>query len=205
MKTKIFIILIILIALAVVGGVFWYQKGGIKSISNSTSTPIVERQFPGWCPGMLGLAVSPDGKTAYVSFSLDDALLAVGLSTFTITDSIDVSAAGNMMLQSESAALTPDGKKLYVSNFGTGNIMVVDTENKRVIKVLPIKPTPGVAITMSLDGSKAYISANDGAIYIINIVDDSYREKRGLTPFLMTPFLTPFLISSVLFSPKLSY
>lgn len=176
MKTKILIILICLIVLAGAGGVYWRQKGGTKPIANSTSTPVVERQFPGWCPGMLGLAVSPDGKTAYISFSLDDALLAVDLSTLTITDSIDVSAAGNMMLQSESAVLTPDGKKLYVSNFGTGNVMVIDTENKRVIKVLPIKPAPGVAITMSLDGSKAYISANDGAIYIINIVDDSYRR-----------------------------
>jgi len=176
MKKKILIILICLIGLSAAGGVYWYQKGGTKPIATPTPTPVVERQFPGWCPGMLGLAVSPDGKTAYISFSLDDALLAVDLSTFTITDSIDVSAAGNMMLQSESAVLTPDGKKLYVSNFGTENIMAIDTESKLVIKVLPIKPAPGVAITMSLGGSRAYISANDGAVYIINVVDDSYRR-----------------------------
>jgi len=176
MKTKILIILIILIVLGAAGGVYWYQKEGTKPIATPTPTPIVERQFPGWCPGMLGLAISPDGKKAYISFSLDDTLLAVDLSTFTITDSIDVSAAGNMMLQSESAVLTPDGKKLYVSNFGTGNIMVVDTENKRVIKVLPIRPAPGVAITISLDGNKVYISSDDGAVYIVNVADDLYRR-----------------------------
>jgi len=78
------------------------------------------------------------------------------------------------MLQSESAVLTLDGKKLYVSNFGTENIMVIDTENKRVIKVLPIKPAAGVAINMY--GNNAYISSDDGALYIVNVADDSYRR-----------------------------
>jgi len=135
----------------------------------------IESHFSGWAPSQLGLAITPDGKTAYIPFSLDDALLVVDLSTFIVTDSIDVSAAGNM-LQSQSAVLTPDGKKLYVSNYGTKNVMAVNTKNKRVEKVLPIKPLHAVAITTSRDGSKAYIPSEDGGLYIINTSDDSYRS-----------------------------
>jgi len=134
----------------------------------------IESHFSGWAPSQLGLAITPDGKTAYIPFSLDDALLVMDLPTFTVIDSIDVSAAG-MMLASSVASLTPDGKKLYVSNMGTKNVMAVNTENKRVEKVLPLDPKP-VAITTSRDGGEAYIPSQDGGLYIINTSNDSYRR-----------------------------
>ncbi len=121
------------------------------------------------------MAISADGKRAYIPFELDDALLVVDLTTFTVTDSIDVSTAGNM-LGSTAAVLTPDGKKLYVSNYLTKNVIVVNTENKRVEKVLPLNPLHAVAITMSPDKSKAYIPSEDGGLYIVNTSDDSYQR-----------------------------
>ncbi len=136
---------------------------------------IEERYFPGWAPGSLGLAITPDGKTAYIPFELDDALLVVNLSTFAIIDSIDVSEAGNMLL-STAAVLSPDGKKLYVSNYGTRNVMVVDTENNRIEKVLPLNPFHAVAIAISRDGSKAYAPSVDGGLYVINTSDNSYNR-----------------------------
>ncbi len=132
-----------------------------------------ERYFPGWAPASLGLAITPDGKTAYIPFELDDALLVVDLSTFAVIDSIDVSEAGNMLL-STAAVLSPDGKKLYVSNYGTRNVMVVDTENNRVEAVLPLNPFHAVAIAISRDGSKAYAPSVDGGLYVINTSDNSY-------------------------------
>lgn len=143
------------------------------------------RNFSGWAPGSLGLAVAPDGRTAYVSFALDDSLLVVDLWTFTVIDSIDVSPAGSMLFSS-TAALSPDGRKLYVSNGATKNVMVIDTVNRRVEKVLPLQPLSTVTITMSQDGSKAYIPSEDGGLYIINTSDDSYRR---------------ILIGGVLFGP----
>ena len=176
MKTKILIILVILIGLAAAGGVYWYQKEKTRWVAIPTSTPTVEKYFPGWTPGILGLAISPDGKTAYIPFELDDALLVVDLSTLTITDSIDVSPAGNM-LSSSAAVLSPDGKRLYISNEGAKNVMVVNTETKRVEKVLPIKPLHATAITISKDGSNVYLpSSEDGALYVINTSDNSYRR-----------------------------
>ena len=129
----------------------------------------------GWAPGNLGLAITPDGKTAYVSFSLDDSLLVVDLTKFTISDSIDVSAAG-IQLDSGPALLSLDGKKLYVSNYATKNVMVVDTSNKQVSKVLPLQPMFAVALAMSPDGSKVYVPCEDGGLYIVSTADDSYQR-----------------------------
>ena len=136
----------------------------------------------GWAPGSLGLAITPDGKTAYVSFSLDDSLLVVDLAKFIISDSIDVSAAG-IQLNSGPALLSLDGKKLYVSNYAAGNVMVVDTSNKQVSKVLPLQPG---ALAMSPDGSKVYVPRDDGGLYIVSTADDSYQR---------------FYIPGVLFGP----
>ncbi len=174
MKKKILIILIVLIVLAGAGGVYWYQKEKTKWIAIPTPTPTAGQYFPGWAPGILGLAITPDGKTAYISFNLDDVLLEVDLSTFTVTSSIDVSSAGNMLF-SNAAVLTPDGKKLYVANFGTKNIMVINTWNKRVEKVLPLRPLHATATAVSQDGSKAYIPSVNGGLYVINTSDDSYQ------------------------------
>lgn len=157
--------------------------------------PAVENYFQGWSPGALGLAITPDGKTAYISFEQEDTVLEVDLSTFTVIGSVDVSAAGNM-LTSSAAVLTPDGKKLYVNNGGTRNVMVVNTEDKRVENVLPLRPVHAAAIAISQDGSKAYVPSDDGAMFIINVADDSYQRVwvpgvcfRAATPSPSNPDL----------------
>ena len=130
----------------------------------------------GWAPGPMGLAITPDGKTAYVSFSLDDSVLVVDLTTLMVSDSIDVSAAG-IQLSSGAALLSPDGRKLYVANLAAGNVMVIDTMAKRVTKVLPLFPAWAKVMSLSSDGSKIYVpSADQGGLYVISIADDSYQR-----------------------------
>jgi DNA-binding beta-propeller fold protein YncE len=131
--------------------------------------------FQGWAPGPLGMAISHDGKKAYITFSLDDSLLVVDLTTFTITDSIDVSSAGTM-LNSGAAFLTLDDKKLYVANYSAKNIMVINTVSRRVEKILPLKPTYFAAICSSRDGSKIYFSSEDGTLSIVDTRDDSIQK-----------------------------
>jgi len=133
-------------------------------------------QFSCMTPGPLGLAITPDGRTAYISFSLEDSVLVVDLSNFTAIRSVDVSGAG-IMLSSGQAVLTPDGSKLYVSNYGTGNVMIINTKNNSVEEVLPIIPLGGWidSISVSSDGTAVYIAAWDG-LYVVNSSDNSHHK-----------------------------
>ena len=150
--------------------------------SKAQAAPATGQVFSGWSPGFLGLAVAPDGKTAYVPFSQDDALLVVDLSTYSVIASIDVSTAGDQ-LDSGGALLTPDGKKLYVSNYSAGNVMVIDTEKRMLERVLPLAPSAPTASALSADGSRIYIPSADGGLYIINVADDTYQHiiKPGVS------------------------
>ena len=65
-------------------------------------------------PGDKGLAISRDGRTVYVSFTMADVVLAVDSATMTVRETIDVSAAGPQ-LSSQQALLSLDGKSLYVA------------------------------------------------------------------------------------------
>ena len=137
-------------------------------------TPELESSFQGWAPSPLGLAITPDGKTAYIPFENDDSLLVVDLSTFTTVESIDISSAGSM-LRSASAILSPEKGKLYVANHGTKNVMIINTKNNSVEKVLPIEPLWGDSISVSHDETVVYITSLDG-LYIVNSSGNSNHQ-----------------------------
>ena len=135
----------------------------------------VELETPGWAPGLRGLAITSDGKTAYISFSLDDSLLAVDLSDFTNTKAIDISSAGTRS-SSHSAVLSTDESKLYVANYGTRNVMVINTKTKGIEKILPINSVWGDSITTSHGGTVVYITSSEkGELYLVNSSDYSYH------------------------------
>ena len=79
----------------------------------------------GYGAGSRSLAITRDGKTAYVAFSLSDTLLNIDLTTGEIAGAIDVSPAG-FLLQSGLTALSPDERWLVIANNGSSNTMVVD-------------------------------------------------------------------------------
>lgn len=187
-------IISLIVVLLLIHVPFSYQDS--KAIA---ATSAMEQRFSGWGPGYLGLAVTPDGKTAYIPFSQDDVILIVDLLSFTVTGSIDVSAAGNQ-LDSGAILITPDGKKLYVSNYAAGNVMVVNTLKRSVECVLPLQPAGAVASSISPDGSKVYIPSADGGLFIIKVADDTYQ--RVFVPGVIFGPVSPSLNNpNILYTP----
>jgi YVTN family beta-propeller protein len=133
-----------------------------------------QTSYQGWFPSTFGNAVTADGKTAYVTFDFDDAVFVIDLETFTIVDSIDVSPAGSM-LGSGSAVLSQDGNALYVSNVSAQNLMVIDTQARRVTAVLPLRPLYAVPIALSDDGNRLYVPSVEG-LYIVQTADLTYEH-----------------------------
>lgn len=67
-----------------------------------------------------GIAISPDGTKAYVTYS--DNISVINVTTNTVTSTI-ADGAGAQPL---GVAFTPDGTKAYVVNYGAGNVYVID-------------------------------------------------------------------------------
>ncbi len=61
-------------------------------------------------------------------------------------------------------AVTPNGKKLYVTNYGQGGIGVIDTATDTLIRVIQSPSNAGVIVTT---GSHAYLTVS-GSVWVIN-------------------------------------
>jgi len=69
-------------------------------------------------------------------------------------------------------AVTPDGSRLYVTNYDTaGTVTVIDTSTKAVVKTIPVSVNPrDIAITP--DGTRAYVVHQTGVFTVINTTKD---------------------------------
>lgn len=88
-------------------------------------------------------------------------------------------------------AVTPDGKKLYVANYNSNNISVIETANNSHIATVPAGRSPyGIAVTP--DGTKVYVTNyNSSNVSVINTATNSviasvnageYPEGIEVTP-----------------------
>jgi len=146
-----------------------------ERVSVSRGLPAAALPLEGGESGMHGLAISPDGSTAYVAFMTPDVVLVVDLRAGRLRSGIDLTPAGPMA-GSQQAVLSADGKLLFVANQGIGNIAVIDTAAERVVRVLPFCPGLGDSIKASPAG-KVYIGAGS-ALAVVDCNDLTYRILR---------------------------
>lgn len=89
----------------------------------------------------MGLAVSPDGSTLYVSTGSFGKVFVVDTATEAPVASFDVGK------RPWGIALTRDGKTLYTANGPSNDVSVVDVAARRVVKRIPVGDKPwGIAI-----------------------------------------------------------
>jgi YVTN family beta-propeller protein len=102
----------------------------------------------------LGVAVSPDGSTVYVTNNIATGIVSViDAATNTVTTTIAVGSSPY------GVAVSPDGSTVYVANTGSGTVSVIATATDNVIATIPVGSSPiGVAVTP--DGSKVYVANN---------------------------------------------
>ena len=143
----------------------------------------------------FAIAITPDCSKAYVGNSGN---LFVPGNTVSVIDvktdtAIDVNPTTpetdpiTVGLNPGALAITPDGSKLYVANFGSENVpdntvSVIDIETDRVIDVNPKTPEldpitvglrPG-ALAMTPDGSRVYVTNSfDSTFSVISTATDT--------------------------------
>jgi len=117
-------------------------------------------------PNPWGVAITPDGKRAYVA--------AGGIIDVIDTDTNRVIHTISDIDNPIGIAITPDGTRAYVAN-GAGTVSVVDTGTDTIIATIPILDRFGLpafglsAIVITPDGTRAYVvSSNTGQIDVID-------------------------------------
>ena len=101
--------------------------------------------------GPVGVAVSPDGTTAYVTNTADSTVSMIDTATNTVTTTITVGSAPN------SVAVSPDGATAYVTSANDDTVSVIDTATNTVTATIAVGFNPR-AVAVSPDGATAYVT-----------------------------------------------
>ncbi len=104
--------------------------------------------------GLRGLAITPNGATAYVANYTDNTVTPINTATNKAGTPITV---GDI---AEGIAISPDGTTAYVVNEGSNSVTPIDTASNTAGTPIPVGSSPA-AIAITPDGATAYV-ANEG-------------------------------------------
>lgn len=157
-----------------------------RSIGRRPTLPVLSSTFD--VPGdPVGVAVSPDTATAYVSHRT-----ACQLTVIQTHDARVVATVSLSMQRSgsgwNSAAVTPDGSLVYATDSASGYVLVIDSASNRVIGRIKSGKDPR-SVVISPDG-KTILVANAGSRSLSVIRDGServdYHFRVGKKPIGVT-------------------
>jgi YVTN family beta-propeller protein len=121
----------------------------IDLATGTRGSPITVGNYP------EGIAITPDGKTAYVTNFNDGTVTPIDLATGTPGPPITVGK------EPEGIAITPDGKTAYVANAGDGTVTPITLATSTPGPPIIVGNGP-LAIAITPDGKTAYVADGGG-------------------------------------------
>ncbi len=144
----------------------------------SANTPIVsgedQREDQAAAQGAyrspIAVAVSPDGKTAYVSDRT--------VGNITILDTVGNKKVSDIRLHGkpQGVALSADGKTLYVAEHGAGTVAVIDTSKASVTSRIAVGRWP-TAVSIAEKTKRLFVCNQDR--HSVTVVDLAKGEAIG--------------------------
>jgi len=128
------------------------------------------------------LAFSPDGRKVYVSIWNEARTIAAVGVLDTTTNSIVATIP--VRTRPFLAAVTPDGKLLYVPNHDSGTVSVIDTISNAVTTEIKVAPNPHW-VEFSTDGTRAYTANHESNL--ISVIDTSNNTVQAEVPVQTSP------------------
>lgn len=121
--------------------------------------------------------MSNDSRWIYVTCYATNNLIIIDTTTNSAVSSIDLSSVHQLGIHVYDAAMTPDGRKLYLGDDKMDIIAVFDTDNREISKIIDFGREGAVnAITISPDGATALVAFEGGnSIGIVDVPSDSVQ------------------------------
>jgi YVTN family beta-propeller protein len=143
------------------------------------------------------LTFAPDGRRVYISI-FDEArtIAVVGVLD---TTSNKVVATIPVRTRPFRAAVTADGKSLYVPNHDSGTVSVIDTGTLKVTREIKVAPNPHW-IEFSKDGSRAYTANHESnLVSVLDTANDTVLAQVpvGTSPHALSVHPTRPLVANV--------
>jgi YVTN family beta-propeller protein len=155
------------------------EDGGEVAVVDPASASVVARVAVGKRP--RGVRISPDGRTLYVALSgspkggpgVDESKLPPADRAADGIGVIDL--AGDLPLKlarvypsgqdPESFDLSPDGRRIFISNEETAEMSVLDLSTGQVVKRIPVGREPE-GVTVRPDGKVVYVTSEEESVVV---------------------------------------
>jgi DNA-binding beta-propeller fold protein YncE len=130
--------------------------GGLREQWTQTIVPVSR--------GSEGFDVSPDGKQLWTAASEDGTISVIDLEAKKLSVKIDAHVQGANRLK-----FTPDGRQVFISSLGTGDLVVYDAVSQKEVKRLKIGHG-AAGILMDPEGHRAFVACSaDNNIVVVDL------------------------------------
>ncbi|MFQ5794719.1 MAG: beta-propeller fold lactonase family protein [Candidatus Bipolaricaulia bacterium] len=161
-------------------------QSGTLSVIDARTHQVVDTLVIDENSRLFGVALSPDGTQAYISWTVRTPE-SPGFVSVVDLPAGRVVATIPVRLSPQDMALSADGSRLYVVNAASNNVSVIDTTILEVLKNIQVGFNP-FSIVLTQDGRLAYVSHSRGRN--IGVIDLATVQMVRTIPL---PFLTRLL------------
>jgi YVTN family beta-propeller protein len=176
-------------------------SSSVPVIDTATNTVITTIPMP-FGSFARGIAITPNGKTAYVSNFAANMVSRIDTATNTVTGTIPV---GNNPV---GVAISPDGTRAYVANDNSSSVSVIDTTISLVIGTVPVGDQPH-NLLVTPDGKHVYVADDTFPQGNVSVIDTATNQVTtiatpegtnwvAVTPDGATVYATNFTSVSVI-------
>ncbi|MBO9618407.1 MAG: YncE family protein [Niabella sp.] len=125
--------------------------------------------------GSEGFDVSPDSSELWTASAANGKIYIIGLAEKKLTQTIDASVQGANRLK-----FTPDGKMVFITSLGSGNLTIYDTKTRKPLKQIDIGHG-AAGIMMQPDGTRAFVACTaDNYVAVIDLKTLTITGKIGV-------------------------
>ena len=146
----------------------------VTAIDTANNRTTIVRGTPPALNGPLGIAISPDGNTAYVTNSSSNTVTPIGLHHTSFTLETPIRVGGGPA----AIAISPNGATAYVSNFNSNTVTPIDRATSTPGRPISVGAGPW-SIAVSPDGKWVYVSNSEGqSVSVINTMSRAMTLLR---------------------------